>query len=673
MIEEIKKIVIRNIEEKGKSEGKNKDQIDREIEEVKNAKLLSTLGLNLTEAIQLLKDNNVPVVLTEDDKMLFKLDLTGQDIDRIRRDIKNKSEEMEKKNAMEQYIESQYIKPLREKSDFVCVHKTDYIPKGDRIRTGKESGVIFTENVEIDEEEYEIQYEQERNTVHFCVNGEVTDNSGGNWDSCKYAIIVPLESIDSKQIKGGVTVDLYTKGGVNLKEDSWILCPMGERENIEKQNRKINIIEYEGDNVAEYANTLIQCLGYRYQKGGPLKWEDLVDEENFYKMLEKEGVHNLRNWHTGSISEITETDKNWLNILNEKIKILKSINKLNTIEDIDKLLPDISVQETSTEYMQEMLEYVKEKGIFISNSYEKMLLSTTKIKKDVEEENKNEVITFFEGLQTKDIEEKIVNARLQTILEKLSETKGYGNPNVCDVFINLLKFSYLSQKEETKGIIHKKEECKDIVSNENIERFKKQLIKIMDNPEQVRTIFGEGELRDDYFSYTRHVDSFGRENGYTFSSPQDQKQSYMIVSNDFQPITEPLSNEHEGYISLRYNDNGKIFDIKYRKGENEPKFQMDGIDILEENFFNLIKDTPQKGEFERIYYMLSYPNLCQAIEKTFPVNDKELIKSFRTEAHRLTTKQLGKASINAETLDKQQVSQEIEKWREREEEKTVND
>lgn len=652
MIEEIKKVVIRNIEEKGKSEGKGKVVINSEIEEVKNAKLLSTLGLNLTEAIQLLKDNNVPVVFTEDDKKTI--------------------------------IESSKV--LNDKSDFVCVHKTNYIPKDNRIRTGKESGVVFTENVKIDEEEYEIQYEQERDTVHFCVNGEVTNNNGGNWDSSKYAIIVPLESIDSKQIKGGMTVDLYTKGGVNLKNDSWILCPSGESEEIKKQNNKINVIEYEGEDVSQYANALIQYLGYDYMNGNNKEWPfNRESQENFYNILKKEGVPFLKILHTDSYCAQSERDKNTLNIDKEKIEILKKQNKLNTIEDVEKLLDKIPIPsggmwghsptgEEITPYMQEMLEYLKEKGIVIPNSHEQILLSATKIEEKVNNGNKDEVVTFFENLQTENLEEKIVNTRLQTLLEKLAEHNGYGGERSAGGYLRyFLYFSYLSQKEETKGIIHKKEECKDIVSNENIERFKKQLIKIMDNPEQVRTIFGEGELRDGYFSYTRHVDSFEKENGYTFSSPQDQKQSYMIFAEDFRPIAEPLSNEHEGYISLRYNDNGKIFDIKYRKGENEPKFQMDGIDILEENFFNLIKDTPQKGEFERIYYMLSHPNLCQAIEKTFPVNDKELIKSFRTEAHRLTTKQLGKASINAETLDKQQVSQEIEKWREREEEKTVND
>ena len=90
MIEEIKKIVIKDIEEKGKSEGKDEWQIDDEIKEVEKAKRLSSLGFNLVEAIQLLQDNNIPVVLTEEDK--------------------NKIETQEK--------------ILKEKSDFVCVHKT---------------------------------------------------------------------------------------------------------------------------------------------------------------------------------------------------------------------------------------------------------------------------------------------------------------------------------------------------------------------------------------------------------------------------------------------------------------------------------------------------------------------------------------------------------------------
>lgn len=646
MIEKIKKIVINDIEEKGKSEGKDEWQIDDEIKEVEKAQRLSSLGFNLVEAIQLLQDNNIPVVLTEEDK--------------------NKIETQEK--------------ILKEKSDFVCVHKTKYIPVENRIKSAKEAGVVSTKKIEIEDKEYDVQYKHERNTVHFCVNGEVTNNTGGDWDECKYAIIVPLESIDTKQIKGALPVDLYTEGGVTLDESSWILCPRGESKKIKKQNDKINVIEYDGENVTGYANILLQYLGYDYKEGGFWEWiNDTESQKNFYDLLEKEGVPNLRMGHVYSYSGKVEKDKTLLNILSEKMRILKKENKLNSIEDINKLSGNMSVsistldEDEKSIYIQEMLEYLKENGISIPNSYEKILLSATKIINNVNDRNKNEVTTFFEGLQTENLEEKMVNARLQTIFEQLSDTGGYGIRNVNSVFTNLLKFSYFSQKEETKGIINEKEECKNIVSNGNIEKLKKKLIKIMNNPEQARTIFGEEELRDGYFSYTRDVDSFGSEKGYNFSSPQGQKQSYMIVANDFRTITEPLTSEHKGYINLRYNDNGKSFDIKYRKGENEPKFQMDGIDVLEEKFFNLIQDTPQKGEFERIYYMLSHPNLCQAIENTFPVEENELSKSIRTESHRLTTKQLGKSSINAETLDKQQISQELEKWRTREEEKTVDD
>ncbi len=66
-------------------------------------------------------------------------------------------------------------------------------------------------------------------------------------------------------------------------------------------------------------------------------------------------------------------------------------------------------------------------------------MSATKIINNVNDRNKNEVTTFFEGLQTENLEEKMVNARLQTIFEQLSDTGGYGIRNVNSVYTNAEK------------------------------------------------------------------------------------------------------------------------------------------------------------------------------------------------------------------------------------------
>lgn len=472
---------------------------------------------------------------------------------------------------------------------------------------------------------------------------------------------------------------MYTDGGVNLDSSSWILCPKGESEKIKEQNKKINVIEYEGENVSGYANILLQYLGYDYKEGNNYGWLfDRESQDNFYNILESEGVptSSLKMLHSDSFSGQTDNDKDSLNIDNERIKILKASNKLNSIDDVKKILENIPIPsggawghiplgEQITPYMQEMIKYLKEKGISIPNSHEQILSSGSKIYEMVELGNKDEITNFFDNLQTKDIGEKLVNLRLQTILEN-SASPGGNTHGTAKYLCNLLYFSYLSQKEETREIIYQKEGCKSVATNKNIDRIKKYLIKIMDNPKKEMNIFGEGEIKDDYFSYTKLVDTLGKEKGYTFSphgdtfSPQDLEQSYIVHANDFQSMY--LSSEHRGFINLRYSDKGKTFDIRYGRTADEVKFKMDGIDLPEEKFFNFIQDTPKKGEFERIYYMLSYPNLFEAIESVFPIDEKELNKAFRTESHRLISKTLEKVkTVNAHETDQSLSLQKIGK------------
>lgn len=73
MIEEIKKIMIKKIKEDGKSEGKDEDDWDikDEIRMVENAKLLSTLGIDISKAIKILQEHSIPIILTDEDKKAF--------------------------------------------------------------------------------------------------------------------------------------------------------------------------------------------------------------------------------------------------------------------------------------------------------------------------------------------------------------------------------------------------------------------------------------------------------------------------------------------------------------------------------------------------------------------------------------------------------------------------
>lgn len=166
-------------------------------------------------------------------------------------------------------------KKIKGISDLVLVHKTDFIPIDGVIKSSRDAGVLGDANIWINDQEYAIDVPSERESVHFCLNGEVTRHTLGNWDESKYAIIIPLEKIDKEIIVGGITVDTYTKGSVQIPQGSYILCPQTEIEKIGSLTKNLNVVGYEGENVTGYANMFLsKVLGYKKEKIGEHSWEE---------------------------------------------------------------------------------------------------------------------------------------------------------------------------------------------------------------------------------------------------------------------------------------------------------------------------------------------------------------------------------------------------------------
>lgn len=166
-------------------------------------------------------------------------------------------------------------KKIKGLSDLVLVHKTDYIPIDGVIKSSKDAGVLGDASIWINDQEYIISLPSERESVHFCLNGEVTSHKFGNWDESKYAIIIPFEKIDKDNIVGGITVDTYTKGSVQIPQGSYILCPQTEIKRIESLTKNLNVVGYEGENVTGYANMFLsKVLGYKKEKIGEHSWEE---------------------------------------------------------------------------------------------------------------------------------------------------------------------------------------------------------------------------------------------------------------------------------------------------------------------------------------------------------------------------------------------------------------
>jgi len=109
-------------------------------------------------------------------------------------------------------------------SDLVLVHKTNKLPD--------KNGVIHPSVLS--------HPELPSVTVHFSVNGPVNEHNRGNaWNSCKYAIVVPLEKLDKDTQKRVMTfnpADTYVLGHVKLPEGSVIL---GKAQDFDGKNGRL--------------------------------------------------------------------------------------------------------------------------------------------------------------------------------------------------------------------------------------------------------------------------------------------------------------------------------------------------------------------------------------------------------------------------------------------------
>lgn len=139
------------------------------------SKTLEKLGLNFKEAISFLEENNIPIVLTEEDK----------------------------------YITNQE-KEYKGLEDFILVHKTDFIPIQSKIKSAKDSQALVNKQIILNGKEYNYMYARERNTVHFAVNDEVYSHAYGNWDNSKYAVLIPLIDIPKEKVGMFSSVDTFT-------------------------------------------------------------------------------------------------------------------------------------------------------------------------------------------------------------------------------------------------------------------------------------------------------------------------------------------------------------------------------------------------------------------------------------------------------------------------------
>lgn len=225
------------------------NELKKKIESTENANTLGQLGLSLDEAFKLLESNGRTLCLTDEDKEAARVET-------------------------EYYYDNKKYTALAE---LILVHKTAFAPSNDVIKSNINSSAFFERTFVLDKTTKACRIKDFRNTIHFCLNGEVTSHAYGNFDNRKYAILQPLTEELAGKIKGFNPSDTYFEGKVNL-DRAYILCPIEEKETVSNNNPKSIVVPYKGETVDKFADTLITLLGYQCEKVGMWNWQNETAE-----------------------------------------------------------------------------------------------------------------------------------------------------------------------------------------------------------------------------------------------------------------------------------------------------------------------------------------------------------------------------------------------------------
>ena len=225
-------------------------------DDVMSLKNIQELGISFKEGVEILKSHNIPLVLDAGDK---KPILNPEVYDGLH--------------------------------NFALVHKTNYLPSDSVIKTSAatsaklKSSYAYKQDSQLKEFEYD--YFNKRDTVHFSVNGEVRNHVNGQWDQCKYAIIVPMELVSLDRFTKHAVQDTYAAGNFKLPAGSYLLCPVNEKEEAMKKNPNINIVAYSGENVLGYATSLLEMLGYSSKNINDHSWGENKQNQGAKKQATK--------------------------------------------------------------------------------------------------------------------------------------------------------------------------------------------------------------------------------------------------------------------------------------------------------------------------------------------------------------------------------------------------
>lgn len=275
------------------------DDIKRQLLEVTNARTLKDLRMSTLSAIKFLEERDIEPVLSKDDK-----------------------------------VETDNPRDYFTLNSLIGVHKTQIPPIDSQIKTSKSANVTRKENIVIDGQKYSYEYCLERDTVHMSINDEVSSHTYGNWDDCKYAILIPITEIPQEKIVNAAPMDTFTKGNIKLTQSCWILCPANEVQQIKQNNPGVKVLGYEGENVLGYPQPFLSSLGYRAENAGMWSWSDEQSNEEYHNLMEMYKIKTCAHSNTYfSEDEITLTKINQLVAFCKLLKTNSALIK-NSKDDV---------------------------------------------------------------------------------------------------------------------------------------------------------------------------------------------------------------------------------------------------------------------------------------------------------------------------------------------------
>lgn len=259
-------------------------------------------------------------------------------------------------------------------SDFVCVHKTNYMPKNGMLSTSSDA-TLKTNSVQILGKTYTYQYsDNSRETIHFSLNNEVGDHPYGSWQECKYAYIIPFEDLPKKQLAAFNPVDTYYSGSIKLPSSTIFLCPEEEKEKIQNENPELNIIAYKGkNNVSGFANFLVEATGYQIETSSMWAWHNDYSQQQAMDIAKKEGFRT--DTHSFSYEHVEERAKSQIGKLLPILDILRKNNLVNSsnISIIAQELSKQNIVEINFGNEDNLLQYLNVLGLVDSEFNEEFL------------------------------------------------------------------------------------------------------------------------------------------------------------------------------------------------------------------------------------------------------------------------------------------------------------